>query len=222
MFSVTQVGSWPRSEKVLEALHKYEACAISKDEFTIITQEAIRRCVNLQHKAGVDIVVDGEISRSGFYPFISKKLNGVQLMSMEETLDKKDAEKFQESLSSMDAETSGIKNPTCVGKLTKVENLALEEYLFLKTLTDKPIKVTLPGPYLLTRTMFVDKFSTKAYSDKYEMGKDIVKILRDEVIALRDAGCDFVQFDEPILTEVVFMDNSSPEQSEDDPDRTFM
>jgi 5-methyltetrahydropteroyltriglutamate--homocysteine methyltransferase len=46
------------------------------------------------------------------------------------------------------------------------------------------------------------------------MADDIVKILREELLELRAAGCDFVQFDEPVLTEVVM--------SEDCERRTFM
>lgn len=46
------------------------------------------------------------------------------------------------------------------------------------------------------------------------MANDIVKILREELIELRDNGCDFVQFDEPVLTEIIM--------SEDCDRRTFM
>jgi len=35
------------------------------------------------------------------------------------------------------------------------------------------------------------------------MGEDVVRILRDELIDLAAAGAAFVQFDEPVLTEIV-------------------
>ncbi|MBD3222510.1 vitamin-B12 independent methionine synthase, partial [bacterium] len=81
-------------------------------------------------------------------------------------------------------------------------------------LTDRPVKVTLPGPYLLTRSMWVGAFSKKGYASKTELGDDVVRILRDELIELRDQGAAFVQFDEPVLTEIVM--------SEDCDRRTFM
>jgi 5-methyltetrahydropteroyltriglutamate--homocysteine methyltransferase len=62
--------------------------------------------------------------------------------------------------------------------------------------------------------MWVSDFSRNAYEDKVDMSRDIVRLLRDETIALRDAGCAFVQFDEPVLTEVVF--------SQENDRRTFM
>ena len=71
-----------------------------------------------------------------------------------------------------------------------------------------------PGPYLLTRAMWVGGFSSAAYSDKTAMGADVVALLRDELQDLRDAGCEFVQFDEPVLTEIAMSENSDR--------RTFM
>jgi len=76
------------------------------------------------------------------------------------------------------------------------------------------VKVTLPGPYLLTRAMWVGEFSGRGYAGKTEMGEDVVAILREELEELRDAGAAFVQFDEPVLTEIVM--------SEDCDRRTFM
>ena len=101
-----------------------------------------------------------------------------------------------------------------VGRLSRREPLALEDLLFLRTLTNKPVKITLPGPYLLTLSMWVGALTRTAYRDPREMADDIVRILREELIDLRDAGCDFVQFDEPVLTEVVL--------SEECGRRTFM
>jgi len=109
---------------------------------------------------------------------------------------------------------SAVKNPTCTGKLSRRESLAGEDLRFLRTLTDKPVKITLPGPYLLTRSMWVGALTQKVYRNHKKMADDIVKILREELLELRDAGCDFVQFDEPVLTEVVM--------SEECERRTFM
>jgi methionine synthase II (cobalamin-independent) len=90
----------------------------------------------------------------------------------------------------------------------------VNELRFVRQLTDKPVKVTLPGPYLLTRAMWVGPYTSKVYSDKQEMGNDVVKILREELLDLEQEGCEFVQFDEPVLTEIVF--------SQENNRRTFM
>lgn len=82
--------------------------------------------------------------------------------------------------------------------------IALDDFLFLRNHTDKPIKVAPPGPYLLTRSMWVKSLSAEFYPTKESLGEDVVRVLREELMALRNAGRDFVQFDEPVLTEVAF------------------
>ena len=215
MFTVTQVGSWPRSKDLLRALRDKQRDRMTDDEFQRVADGEVRRCVQHQIEAGVDIVVDGEQRRDNFYSFVTDKLDGTKLMSLAEMLDTvEDKSGFEEMLDTLDVPASAIKNPTCVGRLSRREPLAGDELRFVRQLTDKPVKVTLPGPYLLTRAMWVSAFSGEGYTDKIEMGDDVARILREELIDLRDAGAAFVQFDEPVLTEVVF--------SEDCERRTFM
>ena len=215
MFTVTQVGSWPRSPALLRALRDKQKGRMTRAEFDRIADDEIRRCVQLQVEAGVDIVVDGEHRRDNFYSFVTDKLDGTQLMSLAEMLDTVDDKaSFEEMLSTLDVPASAIKNPTCVGKLARREPLAVNELRFVQSLTDKPVKITLPGPYLLTRSMWVGDFSGKVYADKTDMADDIVGLLRAELLELRAAGAAFVQFDEPVLTEIVL--------SKETKRRTFM
>lgn len=214
-FLTTQVGSWPRSKEMLKALRGYQKGVVSRGEFNEVAETEIRRTVALQEEAGLDILVDGEHRRESFYAFITDKVAGTQLMSLAEMLDfVEDKAEFEEMLRTMDMPASAVKNPTCVGKLSRREPLAVGDLHFLRTLTKKPVKITLPGPYLLTRSMWVGALTHKVYRNHKKMADDIVKILREELIDLRDAGCDFVQFDEPVLSEVVM--------SEECTRRTFM
>ena len=203
-FQVTQVGSWPRSEKLLAALREKRMGRISGAEFDAVADDEVRRCVAIQEEAGVDIVVDGELRRDNFYSFITDKVDGTRLMSLAEMLDTvEDKAAFEEMLQTLDAPAFAIRNPTCVGKLKRREPLAADEFRFTRSLTDKPVKVTLPGPYLLTRAMWVTAHSQSAYGDKPVMAEDVIAILREELEELVQSGADFVQFDEPVLTEIV-------------------
>lgn len=214
-FLTTQVGSWPRSKEMLKMLRGYQKGTVSRAEFDTMAEGEIRRTVALQEKAGLDIVVDGEHRRESFYAFITDKVAGTQLMSLADMLDfVEDKAEFEEMLRTMDMPASAVKNPTCTGKLSRREPLAVNDLHFLRTITDKPVKITLPGPYLLTRSMWVGALTHKVYRNHKKMADDIVRILREELLDLRDAGCDFVQFDEPVLTEVVM--------SEECERRTFM
>jgi methionine synthase II (cobalamin-independent) len=203
-FSVTQVGSWPRSRELLRALRERQHGRLSHSEFNRVADGEVRRCVATQIEAEVDIVVDGEQRRDNFYSFVTEKLAGTQLMSLAEMLDTmEDKSGFEEMLDTLDVPASAIRNPTCVGRLERREPLAVDDLRFVQQLTDKPVKITLPGPYLLTRSMWVGAFTGKAYADKTAMGEDVVRLLRDELIDLAAAGAAFVQFDEPVLTEIV-------------------
>jgi len=214
-FPVTQVGSWPRSTELLSALREKRNGRMSDEDFNDLADGEIRRCVDFQHQAGVDYVVDGELRRDNFYSFITEKVDGTRLMSLAEMLDTvEDKAAFEEMLQTLDAPAFSIRNPTCIGKLRRRKPLAVDDLRFLRTLTDRHVKVTLPGPYLLTRAMWVTAYSTDAYGDKPVMADDIVTILREELAELAAENAEFVQFDEPVLTEVV--------HSGDDKRRTFM
>jgi 5-methyltetrahydropteroyltriglutamate--homocysteine methyltransferase len=62
---------------------------------------------------------------------------------------------------------------------------------------------------MLTRSSWFEGLSDKVYESAEELSKDVVTILREEVLALRDMGCDFIQFDEPILSQIVFGEEST-------------
>ncbi len=214
-FAVTQVGSWPRSRELLRALRDRQQGRCTRAEFDRVADAEVRRCVAAQVEAGVDIVVDGEQRRDNFYSFITDKLDGTRLMSLADMLDTvENKAEFEAMLDTLDVPASAIRNPTCTGRLSRREPLAVDELRFVQQLTDRPVKVTLPGPYLLTRSMWVGAFTGKAYRDKTELGEDVVRILREELQELAAAGAAFVQFDEPVLTEIVM--------GEDCERRTFM
>ncbi|MBA4115139.1 MAG: cobalamin-independent methionine synthase II family protein [Rubrobacter sp.] len=214
LFPVTTVGSWTRSPELLRAQGRKQRGRISAAEFERVADEAVLETLRLQEEAGVDLVTDGEQRRDNFYSFVAEKLDGVLLMSLAEMLDIiEDKDGFERILQTLDVPAFSIRNPTCVGKIERRAPLALDEYLFLRQHTDRPIKVPLPGPYLLTRAMWVKEATRAVYPTKEELAEDVVRILRQEVSELRDAGADFVQFDEPVLTELVFTQGQT---------RTFM
>ena len=155
-FTTTQVGSWPRSKQMLRALRDKRTGRMSRAEFDRVADEEVRRTVAIQERAGLDVLVDGEHRRDNFYSFVTEKMDGTRLMSLAEMLDEmEDKSGFEEMLTTLDVPASAIRNPTCVGRLSRREPLALEDFRFVKSLTDRPVKITLPGPYLLTRSMWV-------------------------------------------------------------------
>ncbi|HTQ10259.1 MAG TPA: vitamin-B12 independent methionine synthase, partial [Fimbriimonadaceae bacterium] len=156
LFPTTTVGSFPRSKALLKAAAAKRRQAITEAEFDKVADGAVLEILKLQDEAGIDIVTDGEQRRDNFYSFVSEKLDGVRLMSLAEMLDYvEDKAGFEKLLQSLDVPAYSINNPTCVGRISRLKPLAVDEVRFLRRHTDKPIKVPLPGPYLLTRAMWV-------------------------------------------------------------------
>ena len=205
LFPVTVVGSWPRSAELIRALRRKEAGEITLAEFNEVADGEVLSCIRAQEEAGVDIISDGEQRRDNFYSFAVDKLNGMQLMKVSELLDySSDRARMEEVLRALDVPSFAIKSPIVIDTISKRHGLALDELAFMKEHTDRAIMVPIPGPYMLTRSGWFEGLSDKAYPSPDDLARDVVAILREEIIALRDHGCDFVQLDEPTLSQVVF------------------
>jgi 5-methyltetrahydropteroyltriglutamate--homocysteine methyltransferase len=205
LFPVTTVGSWPRPAGLVRAIARRRRGELSRVDFEAIAACAVRAALDAQVGAGVDLVTDGEQRRDNFYSFVSEKLEGVRLLSLADMLDVvEDKDAFGRLLATLDVPAFSIFNPTCVGEVRRREPLAVADLEFARRHTDRPVKVTLPGPYILTRAMWVKEVSQAVYPAKENLGDVVVGLLREEAFALRDAGAAFIQFDEPVLTELVF------------------
>jgi len=210
LFPVTVVGSWARPDWLIQALRKRQAGEISSEEFRRIADKAVLQVLKYQEDAGVDIVTDGEQRRDNFYSFVVEKLCGMRLMKLSDLMDYvKDRAAFEEVLRALDVPAFAIKSPIAVDKIRKRNGLSLDEFDFLKKHTLKKIKIPLPGPYMLTRSSWFEGLSDKAYPTREDLAKDIVDLLRDEVLSLKEQGVDFIQFDEPTLTQVVYGEESA-------------
>ncbi len=209
LFPVTVIGSWPRPPWLIEAT-KRRAPSLSE-----LQDQAVLLAVQYQEEAEVDIISDGEQRRDNFYSFIADRLEGIRLMTLSELLDYvEDKAAFETLLNALDVPAFAIKNPVVVGKVRRRKPLVLDDYRFLRQHTVKPIKVTLPGPYLLSRSTWVKGLSESTYPDGDSLGPDIVAVLREELQELAAAGVEMVQFDEPVLSELLLAGRSAT--------RTFM
>jgi len=214
--SIMGVGSWPRPRWLLRALHEHLETRLSDQEFEESADDAVRLVVEAQLRAGVDVVTDGEQRRDNYASFVGGRLENCQLIPVTDLLPYvDDPEEFERELAALDVPAGQIRHPAVFGPLGRGRSLTVHEAEFVRRLSDKPVKVSLPGPYLLTRTMWMECISDRAYADREELARDIVRVLREEAHHLLAAGVALVQFDEPVLTEVVY---GTPGQG----GRTFM
>jgi 5-methyltetrahydropteroyltriglutamate--homocysteine methyltransferase len=203
--AVTGIGSWPRPRWMVDAMHAFVEGRLDEKTFHETADDAVRLVLAAQEKAGVDIVTDGEQRRDSYASFVASRLDNCQLIPLTDLLPLvDDPEEFAAELRALDVPASDVRHPAVFGHLRRSKPLVAHEVDFLRTNTQKPVKVALPGPYLLTRTMWMECISDNAYASREELAADVVKVLREELAELMDTGAALIQFDEPVLSEVVF------------------
>ena len=209
-FLVSLLGSMPRSKKLLTAKRKLNKGNIDLSTYQEILDEETKYVVELQENNYIDIITSGELNRDNYVSFIAERLDGVTMMSMADMFDFiEDKQGFEQILEILDVPAISIKNAICTGKVKYNKPLVTDEMIELKKLTNKKIKATLPGPYLITRSMWLPALSKQYYDSKDSLGEDIIKVLKEEIDSLAKIGIDVIQFDEPVLTEVVFSEGKT-------------
>jgi 5-methyltetrahydropteroyltriglutamate--homocysteine methyltransferase len=160
---------------------------------------AIRTAVALQETAGLDVVTDGEWWRKSYIGVIAELAHGFELSRNP---------------------ADGRPWTVVVDKLSpKQPGFVAQEIAFLKQLTNRKLKATVPAPALLGERMWDPDKSKQAYPTREDFVRDCVPILRREVELLRDAGVAIIQVDDPHLC--LFVDSqvrsqySNPEQASD-------
>lgn len=203
--AVMGLGSWPRPRWMVEAMHDHVQGRLDEAAFQETANDAVRLAVSAQARAGVDVMTDGEQRRDSYASFVATRLDGCQLVPLIDLLPLVDhPEEFEAELRALDVPAGDVRHPGVFGHIRRTKPIAGHELDFLRTLTDKPIKIAVPGPYLLTRTMWMECISEQVYASREQISDDIVQVLREEISDLLDGGAALVQIDEPVLSEVVF------------------
>ena len=141
--------------------------------------DATRLAILDQERAGLDIITDGEIRRESYSNRFATELDGVDLDNPGMALDR-----------------SGHPNPVprVVGKIKRRGSVEVRDLKFLKSQTDKPVKMTVPGPFTMSQQAQND-----FYKDEGEMALDYAAAVNAEIKDLFAEGADVVQIDEPYM-----------------------
>ncbi|MFM9115229.1 MAG: sulfurtransferase TusA family protein, partial [Planctomycetota bacterium] len=203
--AVMGIGSWPRPPQLVAALHERLSGRLESESFHQLADAAVRACVSAQQRAGVTVVTDGEQRRDSYASFVGALLDNCQLVPLTDLLPYvDDPEEFSRELKALDVPADSVRHPAVLGRLRRSTPWTLREAQFLRQITDQPIKIALPGPYLLTRTMWLECVAERVYATRDELAADLVTALRAELCELLEVGVNLVQLDAPVLSEVVF------------------
>ena len=167
----------PRSQFVLDLIN--DRPPLSPERYEKEMDAAVRYIVALQEHAGLDVLTDGEWRRKSYIGVIAELAHGFEL-----------------GYNPQDGRPWTI----VVDKLSpKTPGFIAREISFLKTITTRKIKATLPSPALLGERMWHPEKSKKAYPNRDDFVRDCVPILRRELELIRQAGADIAQIDDPHL-----------------------
>jgi 5-methyltetrahydropteroyltriglutamate--homocysteine methyltransferase len=141
--------------------------------------DATRLAVQDMERAGVDVVTDGEMRRESYSNRFATALGGVDLDNPGVALDR-----------------TGHENPVprVVGPIRRARPVEVADVEFLRSITDRGIKITVPGPFTMTQQAQNDH-----YDDDRSLALAYAEAVNEELRDLKEAGADVVQIDEPYL-----------------------
>jgi 5-methyltetrahydropteroyltriglutamate--homocysteine methyltransferase len=186
-FRADQVGSLIRPAALIEARAAAADGKLAPDELRRIQEGAIREVVRLQEEIGLRSVTDGEFNRSSWQRDFLLKLANVSLVPSRITV------QFHTAEGSRDHAPPTL---AVTGRLDRPHGIFVDDFAFLKSVTERTAKVTLPSPTVLHFRGGRKAVDAAAYPDIAEFYADLAQVYRAEIADLAAAGCRYLQIDE--------------------------
>ena len=185
----TVVGSYPQPEWLIDRgrlgdrlpprVRARELWRVPEPYLQEAQDDATCLAVRDMELAGVDVITDGEMRRESYSNRFATALEGIDLDNPGVALDR-----------------TGHENPVprVVGPVRRARPVEVRDVEFLRSLTDRRIKITVPGPFTMTQQAQNDH-----YSADRELALAYAEAVNEELHDLKAAGADVVQIDEPYL-----------------------
>jgi len=141
---------------------------------------SVREVIEDQVACGIDIPTDGEVRRENYVHYHCRHLAGFDFEHLTHRILRGGA--YEADL------------PTVSGPVQARAPFLPADWKLAQSFTDRPVKMTLPGPMTIADTT-ADAF----YGDPEALGRDLAAALNQEVLALAEAGCTYIQIDEPLF-----------------------
>ena len=178
LFPTSVVGSLPRPDYVREIVVDGRRDEGWKGRL----DAAVAHAVSLQEAAGLDVISDGEWRRASYIGVIAELADGFEVSQTED----------------------GRPWTVVTGEVSvRNQGVAAAEVEYLRSLTERLIKVALPSPALLAERMWDADHSLEAYGTPRDFAEAVAPILRREAELVVEAGADIVQVDDPHLCLLV-------------------
>ena len=191
-FKAEVVGSLLRPAAIHDARRGREQGTISADDLWAIETKAVEDAVTLQRDVGLNVCTDGEFHRRHWFMDFIERIDGVG---------------FEGGLPIRFHNEQGFIEfapPRMVikGALKRSQPLAVHHFAALKPIADRAglmPKQPIPSPTLLHFRGGRAAIDKTAYPEVETFFADLARVYREEIAALYQAGCRYVQIDETNL-----------------------
>jgi 5-methyltetrahydropteroyltriglutamate--homocysteine methyltransferase len=189
LLPTTVVGSYPQPDWLIDRdklthlppvrVRAQELWRVPEPWLEEAQDDATVLAIRDMERAGIDIVTDGEIRRESYSNRFATALSGVDL----------------DNPATVSGRTGGSMTvPRIIGPIRRLRPIEVRDVEFLRRNTNRMIKITLPGPFTMSR-----QAKNEFYKDEEELVMDYAAAVNEEVRDLKAAGADVIQLDEPWL-----------------------
>jgi 5-methyltetrahydropteroyltriglutamate--homocysteine methyltransferase len=185
-FRADVVGSFLRPAAIKEARKQFQAGEIDAAQLRAVEDTEIRRVVDLQREAGLQVVTDGEFRRAWWHFDFFEGLEGVEGYDAVQGI----------QFNGVQTKARSIK---VVSKLGFGSHPMLEDFRFLKSISGSAVpKMTIPSPSVMHFRGGRNAISKEVYPDLKDYFNDLAQVYRDAIKAFYDAGCRYLQLDDTV------------------------
>ena len=182
----TVVGSYPQPEWLIDReLLKTMVPRVRVPEIWRVPEpwlepaqdDATLLAIRDMERAGIDIITDGEMRRESYSNRFATALDGVDI---------------DHPATITGRAGKPVKVPRIVGRIRRRHPVEVRDVVFLRRNTERTIKITLPGPFTMSR-----QAKNESDADDEELAMDFAEAVNAEARDLKQAGADIIQLDEP-------------------------
>src|SRR5919202_1078794 len=188
-FRVDHVGSFPRPKTVTDAAHQARAGQLSPEGFRQVQDAAIRDVVRFQEELGLRSITDGEYRRrvwsGGFIDAVPAFGERQSALSTFRTTS---------------GEVLSAPAPYARERLQRTRGIATDEFAFLRSVVRAGTpKITMPSPPVMHFFLGPRAVDEAVYPDVEMYFEDLAQVYREEIAALAELGCTYLQLDDTAL-----------------------
>ncbi|GAB1100531.1 MAG: 5-methyltetrahydropteroyltriglutamate--homocysteine S-methyltransferase [Shewanella algae] len=181
LLPTTTIGSFPQTAAIRNLRSRWRKGELDDAVYTEQLQQVTRDTIERQLKLGIDVLVHGEAERNDMVEYFGEQLDGVGFTK----------HGWVQSYGSR-----CVKPPLIYADVTRPKAMTVDWAEYAQSLTDRPVKGMLTGPVTILHWSFAREDISRE-----QIATQLALAIRDEVVALEQAGIGIIQIDEPAFRE---------------------